>query len=64
MDTKSTKSTDAEAKKKAEARAAIILGIIVGGIILLAIAGMLAFDIYAEKHTGATYQAPADAADR
>jgi hypothetical protein len=62
MDNKSQAKT--EAKAAAESRTALLLGLIFGGMIVIMIAGMLAFDMYGEKHTGSAIKAPADAADR
>lgn len=51
------------ARKKAEAKNTLLIAIILGGLIVVMIAGMLAFDIYAEKQTGQG-SAPAEAAER
>jgi len=64
MDNKFETAAEAEARKKAEAKASLWFGIIFGGMIVLMIAGMAAIDIYGEKLSGATYKAPADAVDR
>jgi len=65
MDKSPEKRAEAEAKHKAEARTARLLAIIFGGLIVAMIAGMLAFDLYAEKKmdNGVT-RPPADAAEK
>jgi hypothetical protein len=64
MNRKAGTGTEGEAKKKAEARTALLLAVIFGGLIVIMVGGMLWFDIYAEKVTEAGYKAPADAAER
>jgi len=63
MDKKLAMDSDAAARKRAEAKAARLLAIIFGGFIIAAIIGMMVFDSYGEKVSGAM-NAPADAADR
>ena len=62
MNEKTTSELNAE-KRNAEAKAARLLGMIVGGFIVLSIGGMMVFDMYGEKQAGSAY-APSDAADR
>ena len=63
--TPSESRAEAEARKKAEHKTALLLGVIFGGLIVAMVAGMLAFDLYGEKlDGGGTYKAPADAAER
>lgn len=57
-------NAETEAKNRAEARTARLLAVIFGGVIVLLIGGMLAFDIYAESLHGTSRNAPADAAER
>jgi hypothetical protein len=64
MEKNSQAANNVETKEKSEAKTALLLAIIFGGLVVIMIAGMLAFDIYAEKHSGGSYSAPADAADR
>jgi hypothetical protein len=52
MDQKSETSAEAAARKKAEARAARILAVIFGLLMIAMIGGMLVFDIYTENLHG------------
>ena len=63
MDNQPLSKAEIEAKKKAEAKAGLILAVVLGSLIFVMIAGMLVFDIYAEKATGMGH-APVEAADR
>lgn len=62
MDRKSETDTQAEAKKRAEARRTLLVAVILGGIIVALIAGMMAIDIYAERLEASTSKVH-DAAD-
>lgn len=63
MDKKLAARTEAETRKKSEARAGLILAVVFGGMVVLMIAGMIAFDIYGEKQAG-RMNAPAASAGR
>jgi len=63
MNIESKDQSDADLQKRAEEKSALILGLVFGGMIMAMIAGMMAFEMYAEKITEST-TAPADAADR
>ena len=54
MDKDPETNADEAAKKKAEARSALLVGLIFGGLIVVLIAGMLAFSIYTERREGGT----------
>lgn len=53
--------TSAEAKKKAEARNTLLVGLILGGLIVALIAGMLVFAVYTDESRGSGAP-PADSA--
>ena len=56
--------TEAEARRKKEAKATFWFGAIISGLIVLLIAVMAAIDIYMDKVNGTTHSRPSDAADR
>lgn len=62
MEKKSEPDAEGEAKKRAEARTAMLVGIIFGGLVLVMIVGMLLFDMYAEKHQPGGSDMPANSA--
>jgi hypothetical protein len=57
-------AVEAEARKKADARASFWFGVIFAGMIVLMIAGMAAIDIYMDNVNGSEHSGPTDAADR
>lgn len=62
MDKKPETSTETEARKKAEAKATLLVRLIFVGLVVALIGVMAAISIYGEKQLGGT-QAPVDAAD-
>ena len=64
MDKKIETAAEEDVRKKADARASLLFGVIFAALIVLLIAAMAAIDIYGEDQAGVTYKAPADAADR
>ena len=56
MEERSEANSESEAKKRAEAKTALLLAVIFGGLIAVLIAGMMAIDIYAEQLQGSTSQ--------
>ncbi len=64
MDNESEPVAEAVTSEEADANASLVFGVIFAALIVLLIAVMAAIDIYGEDHAGATYKAPADAADR
>lgn len=57
-------AAQARERKRKEAKAARLLAIIFGVMMVLMVGGMLVFDIYSERAIGNTQNAPADAAGR
>ena len=62
MDRKSESGDESAAKKRADARAALLVRVIFGGVIVVLIAVMAAISVYGERQTGGA-AAPVDAAD-
>lgn len=62
MDKKSETSTASEPKKQADAKSALVVRLIFGGVIVALIAVMAAISVYGERQTGGA-AAPVDAAD-
>jgi len=64
MDKKPETTTEAEARKLAEANKSLLFGVIFALLIVFLIAVIAAIEVYGESRSGLTQNAPANAADR